>query len=149
MKNKAKATRETLSFYKKRKCWYAEVPEHTEGQNLMVSGADDMCEMLAQGHKRVTIEFVYGDEAIAPTTINPHPIVCLEKVAQSNYGATYDLYTLGDGKGDGLPETCWLCNVAKTVCGGSHPKYIDVVKVMPNDGKPYDGKPIADGKVVL
>ena len=121
----------TISFYKKRTCWYAEVPQHTEGQNLMVDGADDLCERMSQGHKRVTIKAV-GYEAGENT---PNAILSLEKIAQSPYGATYRI----DGDAPGIPEECWLCNVTKTVFGGNHPRYIDILTITPNDDLPYNG----------
>lgn len=124
----------SLSFYKKVKCWYAEVPEHTEAQNLMVAGADKLCEAMAAGKKRVSVDFV-ADAATSPKGT----IVRLMKSSQTAYGATYTIVpkaTLGVA----IPDTCWLCNVTKTVCGGYHPDSIDVVAIRPNDALPYEGK---------
>ena len=128
-------TGKSLSFYKKRTCWYAEVPQHTEDQNLMVSGADVMCELMADGHKRVTIKFMYGNTH--SLEIGKKSIIHLSKIQQSNYGATYTLESQSVEK---LPETAWLCNVTRTVCGGSHPDHIYVQEITPNDEKPYLGK---------
>lgn len=123
----------SLSFYKKTKCWYAEVPGHTEGQNQMVAGADTMCEMMADGHKRVTVKAV-GHEG---GQIYTNAILSLEKVDSSPYGATYNIYAK-----DGIraPKQCWLCNVTKTVFKGNHPRYIEVLSIEPNDKPPYNGK---------
>lgn len=139
--NKNRMKRISISFYKKRTCWYAEVPEHTESQNLMVSGADTMCEVLAQGHKRVTVEAVGHEGGI---NIDGS-LLTLEKLEQSVYGATYAMYA-PDAEGKrlpkGMPRECWLCNVTKTVFGGNHPRYIEVLSVEPNDEKPYIGNPL-------
>ena len=131
--NKTKAI--SLSFYKKVKCWYAEVPEHTEAQNLMVAGADQMCEAMASGKKRVSVDFV-ADAATTPKGT----IVHLQKISQTAYGATYSISTKVR-LGVAIPNQCWLCNVTKTVCGGYHPDSIDVVAIRPNDALPYEGKP--------
>ena len=125
-------TRKSLSFYKKRTCWYAEVPEHTEAQNQMVSGADMMCETMACGHKRVTIDFLYGEE-YKPSSVKC--LACLDKIGQTAYGATYRLSS--ESGGVPLPDTAWLCNVTKTVCGGNHPTHIYITDVRPNDEPPY------------
>ena len=139
MSKTSKPKKTTVSFYKKRKCWYAEVPEYTEAQNLMVSGADDMCEALAQGHKRVTVEFAYGETD--PLASGKKPLASLDKIGQSPYGATYAIYGVSDAlQGCSMPREIWLCNVTKTVCGGRHPNYIDITRIEPNDGKPYGGK---------
>ena len=138
-RNNAMASKKIkISFYKKVTCWYAEVREHTESQNLMVRGADELCEAMAKGKKRVTIEMVISDE---PCPVSGK-IVALEKMKQGPYGADYRVCKDGfsiDGA-EAFPETIWLCNVTKTVCGGSHPKYIYITEIEPNDGKPYDGK---------
>ena len=121
-----------LSFYKKRTCWYAEVPEHTEAQNQMVSGADVMCEIMAAGHRRVTVN------AVAHLGDGQKTIVSLHKVEQSQYGATYEI---SGADGLGLPDRCWLCNVTRTVFGGTHPDEIHVISIVPNDDAPYGGNP--------
>lgn len=136
-KNGNKTVRKTLSFYKKRTCWYAEVPEHTEPQNQMVSGADDMCELLSDGHKRVTIDFVYGN--VPASELPSECKVVLSKVEQSNYGATYALVTKGAVADAAFPTEVWLCNVTKTVCGGSHPTSMGILTIRPNDEQPYEG----------
>ena len=134
MKDNSKqgATKTEISFYKKRKCWYAEVPEHTEAQNLMVSGADVLCETMAVGKKRVTVSFLSGDGDHKPTK---GAIVSLQKVSQTAYGATYSLQSADNNIR--IPDKCWLCNVTKTVCNGSHPDWIDIMEITPNDGIPY------------
>lgn len=136
MKNKQKANqydnRLVISFYKKRKCWYAEVPQHTEAQNMMVSGADEMCEVLADGHKRLTLTVIGHNKSMASSDT----VVKLTKIAQSNYGATYNMVAASQFD-NRLPSQCWLCNVTKTVFGGNHPHYIDIVEVFPNDDVPY------------
>ena len=123
-----KGERIAISFYKKITRWYAEVKEHTEAQNLMVAGADELCEVMSAGHKRVSIEMVISEK---PLKLKGALVAC-EKTRQSNYGAYYDV----KGKKD-LPKEIWLCNVTKTVCGGSHPKYIYITKIEPNDLLPW------------
>ena len=137
--NKEKKTEEksigsklVISFYKKRKCWYAEVPQHTEAQNMMVAGADEMCEVLANGHKRVTVT-VIGNNDVATSN---ESLISLEKVSQTKYGATYRMDAKVD-LGGKLPAECWLCNVTKTVFGSNHPRYIEIVDAVPNDEEPY------------
>ncbi len=124
-----------ISFYKKRTCWYAEVPEHTETQNLMVSGADELCEMMSAGHKRVTVKCI----ALTTPAHSLRSIIHLDKTEQSAYGATYKI-TADPSVPILLPETCWLCNVTKTVFKGNHPQCIDILEILPNDGKPYNGE---------
>lgn len=128
-----------VSFYKKAVCWYAEVPEHTEAQNLMVSGADELCDVMACGKKRVSVELVGSDK---PKKLKDS-IIDLKKVEQGRWGAWYDI-TGASGTAKtvrSLPDKIWLCNVTKTVCGGVHPDYIYITGIEPNDGKPYDGNP--------
>ena len=37
----------------------------------------------------------------------------------------------------------------KTVCGDSHPRFLDIRKISHNGGKPYGGKPIVNGNIAL
>jgi len=99
---------------------------------MMVSGADDMCEVLSEGHKRLTLTVVGYDVGEAPKGA----LIVLDKVAQSNYGATYDMVAKKQLQRE-LPPQCWLCNVTRTVFGGNHPEHIAIVDSIPNDRMPY------------
>lgn len=125
-KDKQRRNKMKISFYKKRKCWYAEVKEHSEAQNQMVAGADTLCENAACGKKRVTLE-VSSDEKNADKAI-----AVLRKVEQSPYGATYDV----DSSEESMRGKCWLCNVTRTVFG-THPDVICIMGIEPNDNTPY------------
>lgn len=101
----------TLDFYKKGFNWYADVPNHTEAENIMVDGSDILLDRIANGRSRITIEFV-TDPRLARTVL-----------IQSNHtseGATYEVFSHDR---DLSRMKCWICNVTHDVLG-EHPALI-------------------------
>ena len=108
----------TLDFYKKDFNWYADVPNHTEAENLMVDGSDTLLEQIADGRSRITIEFVTD------------PRIARAVLIRSNHtsdGATYEVFS-HDWKISKMK--CWICNVTHDVLG-EHPELI-MIKYEPN-----------------
>lgn len=102
-----------LTFFKDAGGWYADVPEHTRGQNQMVLGADRIIEHFAAGGNKVTVKF-----RTVPTDALGKPPVRLKRVEHDAFGATYFVFGLAR-----VPFPAWLCNVTETVLG-EHPKDI-------------------------
>lgn len=101
----------TLDFYKKDSNWYADVPGHTEEENIMINGSDTLLERIANGRSRITIRFV-TDPRFARTVL-----------IQSNHtcdGATYEVFSHDFALSK---MKCWICNVTHDVFG-EHPKII-------------------------
>lgn len=104
-----------LSFYKLDGRWYVDLPDWKgDFDDLeMVNGADTLLEILSARINRRSINFEIW-------TSNPGiPCAKLTKTEQTLEGATYQvencLY---------YNDTVWLCNVTKSVFGGSHPNDI-------------------------
>jgi len=117
----------TISFYKEKGMWYANVPEHTKEENEMVCGADIFLDFLSIGKKHVTLEV--ADD------IYPKPSYLLQRIHHDDVGATYQILSHhhdAPGLAYCPPEAdgqkLWLCNVVHTVLG-EHPEYISIISV--------------------
>lgn len=123
--------------------WYADVHQHSKGQNLMVSGADILLSQMYNTEtkyfgkpsnlNRLLVKF--------STTADKPFIFHLKQVKHNLFGADYVVYAgavcINWIKPENIfPEgaTIWLCNVVHTLFG-THPKdiYITDIKVHPDD----------------
>lgn len=112
-----------LKFYKKENKWYADVPEHTEAQNLMVAGADTLIEHMSNGQNSIEVELVNAD--LLDATEYPRSwLVKMTRFEHDPFGATY----LCKIRGKVIPWPAWLCNVTHTVFG-EHPKKIFITGI--------------------
>ena len=118
----------TIKFYKEEENWYADVPNHTKEENLMVSGADDFLETLNCFEGKGDTIYItcngYKEE------LNPsNALVELERVNHNQYGATYEV-NAGDLYDYTLRDVCklWLCNVVHDIFK-DHPKYIYIFDI--------------------
>ena len=95
--------------------WYIDLPEW-EGDFAdleMVAGADDLLEILSQKLHRKSITFNVW------TSKPDVPCASMTLIDNDCEGATYQVNNFMFYKG-----TAWLCNVARFVFGGIHPRYI-------------------------
>ena len=112
-----------LKFYKKANRWYADVPEHSESQNLMVAGADTLIEHMSNGKSSIEVDLVNAD--LLDTSEYPKSwLVKMTRFEHDPFGATY----LCKIRGKVIPWPAWLCNVTHTVFG-EHPKRIFVTGI--------------------
>lgn len=121
-----KMTRE-ISFYKKRKCWYAYLPEFialggTEAECQMVSGADTFLDLIAS-HKYegkpinyITIK-ISDEKALAYS---------MEQIDANEFGSSYIVLNYDDVA---YNHFLWLCPVTLSVFD-DYPEtiYFDVVE---------------------
>lgn len=100
---------EILRFYKDKKSrWYADIPSWNGRKSAlrMVSGADDLLDLIAVGRKEVYLHF--SEEEIEGGD------VLYFKKKTWGFGATYRLKSL---KGVNQHMNVWLCNVTLHVLG--------------------------------
>lgn len=111
---------EILRFYKeKSEKWYADIPEWTGRKSAlqMVSGADDLLDLIANGRNDVHIYFTEKE-------IKGADVLIFKRKTWFN-GATYKIKSF---EGQEINLKVWLCNVTKFVLGG-FPKKIYISKV--------------------
>lgn len=124
----------SILFIKDDAGWYADM-EGTRAQNAMVSGADVMCEVLAQGKHKVAL--VFSSDCEPPKEY----LFEMTRVEHDPWGATY---SIGQGTQGEMPRVrgimglplAWLCNQTHRFIGGEngeHPKRIYVTKITPQD----------------
>lgn len=107
----------TLSFNKESdNCWYVDIPYPFSHANLqMVAGADRFLEALAQGKRRVTVQFCDHDFDGCEHVWHAVP-------DEKSYGCTYDVTSPKyQGK-------AWLCPVTLYVLG-HFPKHIYIRQI--------------------
>lgn len=100
---------EILRFYKEEKSkWYADIPSWTGRKSAlrMISGADDLLDMIAVGRDEVYLHF-------SEDVIEGGDVLLFKKKSFFN-GATYKLkHYLGNN----VKLNVWLCNVTLHVLG--------------------------------
>jgi len=115
---------EILRFYRERKkrwyTWYADVPSWTGKKSSlrMISGADDLLDMVAKGRDEVYLHF-------SKEEIEGCDVLYFKKKTLFN-GATYRLKKF---EGRNVKQSVWLCNVTLHVMG-EFPKRIYFKEVM-------------------
>lgn len=103
---------EILRFYRERKkkwyTWYADIPSWTGRKSAlrMISGADDLLDMVAKGRDEVYMHF-------SETEIEDCEVLYFKKKTFIN-GATYRLKKF---EGNNVKQNVWLCNVTLHVLG--------------------------------
>ena len=103
---------EILRFYRERKkrtyTWYADVPSWTGKRSSlrMISGADDLLDMVAKGRDEVFMHF-------SKEEIEGSEVLHFRKKTLIN-GATYRLKQF---EGGNVKQNVWLCNVTLHVMG--------------------------------
>lgn len=118
-----------IRFYKENSKWYADVPQHTKAENVMVLGSDAFLDCLswylsAKNEKRV--------DEIMITIVDGKPdkyLFHLLRYAHNGYGANYMIISSHEGeKFKMCVDKLWLCNVMHTVCR-EHPKDIYITEI--------------------
>lgn len=95
---------------------------------LMVSGADDLCELYANGKDEVTVNIIASRKMLDENKTNDYDMFCAEKTKFTSisdnllYGRTYTNTTV-DEEGELHVKTMWICPVTLFVLG-RYPKYI-------------------------
>jgi len=114
-----------VRFYKEDNRWYADVPQHTKAENLMVAGADKFLDEICFGNDKVQLT--------VSDLISPKPAFLLHRINHNGYGATYEILeshpespALGSDVHGLKNRKLWLCNVVHTVLG-EHPRYISIL----------------------
>lgn len=104
-----------LRFYKKNGRWYADVPNHTEAENEMISGSDVLLDRLARNKSEVHLCITNNPRMADFVLIRDYHNEC---------GADYVVF--GSNRCDDLSKMkCWIGNVTHTVFG-EHPEVIMV-----------------------
>ena len=111
----------TLTFLRDESGWYADVPNHTRGQNSMVMGSDRLLDMMAQGDRRVDVKFRTVKPAKGDTR---KPLFHLSRIFHATgYGANYLVHGLSL-----IPFPAYICDVGHDVIG-EHAKDIYVYEI--------------------
>ena len=108
--------RKSLRFYRQGTEWFADVAGHTQAQNQMVAGADELLDVMSSGGSEVSV--VLSADLDHPDEWLLH----LHLVEHDKFGATY---RVSRAQADGS-SLAWLCNVTHDVFGGEHPEDIYV-----------------------
>ena len=119
-----------IRFYKDNQKWYADVPQHTKAENIMVFGSDAFLECLSwylevKNRKRI------HDITITITDEKPKDYLFhLLRYAHNGYGANYSIIPSIDGEKYKMNvDKLWLCNVMHTVFQ-EHPKDIYITEIL-------------------
>jgi hypothetical protein len=117
-----------IRFFRQCGKWYADMAHHALEENEMVSGADVVLEMLANGRDGVVLEL--------ETTEPRAHLLHLHIAEHDEYGATYSvtgckynqmMEAMAEGGIEPFSEV-WLCNVTHDAFG-EHPHDIFVTKI--------------------
>lgn len=117
-----------IRFYRDGREWYADVPEHTKSENIMVGNANKLLEHIYWycpwvNRRSQSITMLVSDE---PTD---KYLIKLIRYAHNGYGANYRIEPTWFTDAIKFDiDTCWLCNVVHTVAK-EHPKEIYVLEV--------------------
>ena len=101
-----------LRLLKDESGWYADVPNHTRGQNSMVSGADTLCDRMALGGKEIVVKFRTVEDPSRKTLFTMKRVMHL-----TGYGAEY--LVMG---ASAIPFPAYICDVGHDVMGEHAPK---------------------------
>lgn len=119
-------TKKNLKFNKENdNHWYINLPNWPFAHHnlMMVSGADDLCEMLSDGNGHTSVEVAISDnEEDLPDYIE------LEKTESSLTGGAYYNVNSKEFKEFAKRDTLWLCPVTLFVFM-HYPNYIYVKKI--------------------
>lgn len=114
----------TLTFLNDGFGWFADVANHTRGQNSMVCGADKLVDHMAAGHNRVDVRF----RTVRPKRDDHRKTICtLKRFFHHSGGAEYLVHGVG-----AIPFPAFICDVCHDVTG-EHPKFIAVYAIEPKD----------------
>ena len=120
--------RRKVRFFKQNGLWYADVPNHTLAENLMVNGADDLIESVSNGKPNVTVDVAW------PFYTGSDWQFRLDRTAHNQHGATYSVTPSKGAKaiarslGLSIVKQAWICNVTHDVLG-DHPDSIFILSV--------------------
>ena len=108
-----------IEFYKKDDRWYANIPDHTEDENEMIDGSDNLLEQLAVGDKLV---LYVGDE------YNDNYLIKFALTVHDWDGAEYLMSGPYLDENDINGFTIWICNVTHDVFG-EHPNVFYIYEI--------------------
>lgn len=124
--NNESVNKRDIRFFKQNHSWYADVPNHTLAENLMVAGADALIESVSNGNTEVMVGVAW------PNYPGKDWLFRLSRTSHNQHGATYDVTPSKAVKllsGAGLiPPKAWICNVTHDVLG-EHPESIYILSV--------------------
>lgn len=124
--NNESVNKRDVRFFKQNHSWYADVPNHTLAENLMVAGADALIESVSNGNPEVMVSVAW------PNYPGKDWLFRLSRTSHNQHGATYDVTPSTDIADSNLPgcfpPIAWICNVTHDVLG-EHPESIYILSV--------------------